>query len=102
MRMCGKGKHPRIPENRTNADKCKLCASEGRRAAAERLRQADRLARDRDRTVINLQLREGTTNDDTYTEHIRSNSILELMTRLEMALTAWERSEIQAQINALA
>lgn len=94
--------HPRIPKNRTAADKCKVCATVRRQRAADAVRQAKRLQKDRERTAVNLQLRKGTTvSEDTAAESSRSATVLHLMDRLELASTVWERAELQGMIDSL-
>lgn len=110
--LCGAGKHLRIPENRTNGDRCKLCASEAKKATTDRLRQSLRAESDRDQTKRNLQLRGAkvtakglvgakVTSDDDHAEHLRAGAILTLMDQLDLAVTVWQRQSIQNDINFL-
>lgn len=101
--LCGSGKHPRIPENRTKADRCKLCALEVRRVAADRNRAARRADRERKRTAVNLELRKNKiTLDDSPQEAQRAGKIFALMDKLELVETAYDRRDIQEQIAQLA
>ena len=94
--------HLRIPANRTTADKCKVCASVRRTRAADAIRQSKRLQRDRERTEVNLSLRQGhSVSDDNAAESVRSATILHLMDRLETVTMVWERAEVQAMIDSL-
>jgi len=100
--LCGKGKHPRTPENRTRTDLCKLCASELRQDLIERNRQSKRAQREREQTAKNMLLRDRkSTSDDTPQEHARASRIFALMDALETAPTARDRMSIQQQINKL-
>ena len=100
--LCGSGKHPRIPENRTKTDRCKLCALDHRRAASDRNREARRAQKDRERTARNLELRNNrTTADDCHLEHLRATKIFALMDSLELAQTGYERRDIQHKIKEL-
>tara|TARA_R110002096_G_scaffold17205_5_gene59493 strand:- start:2350 stop:2610 length:261 start_codon:yes stop_codon:yes gene_type:complete len=73
-----------------------------RARAADVIRESKRKQRDRDRTEVNLALRQGSTvSDDNAAESARSDTILHLMDRLETATTVWERAEVQAMIDSL-
>ena len=104
VRSCPNG-HPRIPENRTNADKCKVCAAERRHKLSERNRAAKRLQKDRERTQINIKLRgsatRSTIQEDIYWENRRVDKIFNLMDQLELATSKAERNAIQSAINEL-
>lgn len=94
--------HLRIPANRTDRDKCKVCVSVQRKGARERNTQARRAQRERDRTKVNLSLRQGNSvSEDNAAEIVRSATILHLMDRLETVTTVWERAEVQAMIDSL-
>jgi hypothetical protein len=99
--MCRNG-HPRIPANRTNADKCKVCAKVRRQIANAANFQAKRAKRERDRTVVNLALRNNqSVADDGPLEQKRAARIFNLMDALELATSRAERTAIQSSIEEL-
>ena len=97
--LCRNG-HSKAPENRSNADKCIVCARNSRKNHGEVIRQAQRLARDRARTKINIELRNGASaSDDCAAEKIRASEILVLIEQKDRATTVWERNDIQSEID---
>lgn len=99
--LCRNG-HPRIPKNRSNADKCKVCASVRRQKALEANTQAKRAKKERDRTQINLALRANKSlSDDGPLEHARAAKIFGLMDALERATSRAERVALQSAIEEL-
>lgn len=99
--LCRNG-HSRIPENRTNADKCKVCARIIQSRAREAVRQAKRLADARAQTQRNKELNGGEViRDDGIQEHLRSARILELIDQKDRATTSWQRTAIQTAIHKL-
>tara|TARA_R110002096_G_scaffold257525_14_gene451211 strand:- start:483 stop:815 length:333 start_codon:yes stop_codon:yes gene_type:complete len=101
--LCGRGRHPRIPVNRTAHDRCRICAWEARQELAEKNRQSKRAQREREQTAKNLIRRENkSTSDDTPQEHARVAQIFKLMDAIEAAPSARDRLQLQAQIDQLA
>jgi hypothetical protein len=99
--VCRNG-HPRIPENRTTADKCKVCATVRRELASEANRQAKRLKKERERTVVNRALRNNKSlTDDGPLEHLRASRIFGLMDSFERATSRAQRQAIQSAIKEL-
>jgi len=101
-KFCPNG-HARIPENRTNNDKCRVCARVRRTRQRDQNQSAKRAKRDRDRTAVNLVLRDGkSVSDQTCIENQRASRIFALMDALELAHTRADRNDIQQAIRKLA
>jgi hypothetical protein len=97
--VCRNG-HSKAAKNRSNADKCIVCARNSRRNHATVIRNAKRLAAGRARTKINVELRaDASTAADCAAEKIRASEILTLIDQKDRATTVWARNDIQAEID---